>query len=122
MGKSSLGSSPCRHWSPGKILQSCNLTVFSFFTKEDVEEGAESVQATVSSRTSNVSTVNEEDNRSETASSGYASVQGADESVLEEHAPSESMSTVPSVVLDCIALHCLCCELGGVALITSHSA
>ncbi|NXA20945.1 RN128 ligase, partial [Ibidorhyncha struthersii] len=58
--------------------------------EEDVEEGAESVQATVSSRTSNVSTVNEEDNRSETASSGYASVQGADESVLEEHAPSEN--------------------------------
>ncbi|KAF1482305.1 hypothetical protein FQV18_0013483, partial [Eudyptula minor novaehollandiae] len=56
----------------------------------DVEEGAESVQATVSSGTSNVSTVNEEDNRSETASSGYASVQGADESVLEEHAPSEN--------------------------------
>ncbi|NXV37286.1 RN128 ligase, partial [Rissa tridactyla] len=58
--------------------------------EEDVEEGAESVQATVSSRTSNVSTVNEEDNHSETASSGYASVQGADESVLEEHAPSEN--------------------------------
>ncbi|NXE75663.1 RN128 ligase, partial [Cochlearius cochlearius] len=56
----------------------------------DLEEGAESVQATVSSRTSNVSTVNEEDNHSETASSGYASVQGADESVLEEHAPSEN--------------------------------
>ncbi|XP_009887569.1 PREDICTED: E3 ubiquitin-protein ligase RNF128 [Charadrius vociferus] len=61
--------------------------------EEDVEEGAESVQATVSSRTSNVSTVNEEDNRSETASSGYASVQGADESVLEEHAPSENDNT-----------------------------
>ncbi|NWX13764.1 RN128 ligase, partial [Aegotheles bennettii] len=56
----------------------------------DVEEGAESVQATVSSGTSNVSAVHEEDNRSETASSGYASVQGADESVLEEHAPSEN--------------------------------
>ncbi|KAM6056989.1 E3 ubiquitin-protein ligase RNF128 isoform 2-T2 [Theristicus caerulescens] len=56
----------------------------------DVEEGAGSVQATVSSGTSNVSTVNDEDNRSETASSGYASVQGADESVLEEHAPSEN--------------------------------
>ncbi|KFR05211.1 E3 ubiquitin-protein ligase RNF128, partial [Nipponia nippon] len=56
----------------------------------DVEEGAESVQATVSSGTSNVSTVNDEDNHSETASSGYASVQGADESVLEEHAPSEN--------------------------------
>ncbi|NXJ41447.1 RN128 ligase, partial [Ciconia maguari] len=56
----------------------------------DVEEGAESVRATVSSGTSNVSTVNEEDNHSETASSGYASVQGADESILEEHAPSEN--------------------------------
>ncbi|NWH48096.1 RN128 ligase, partial [Fregata magnificens] len=53
-------------------------------------EGAESVQATVSSGTSDISTVNEEDNHSETASSGYASVQGADESVLEEHAPSEN--------------------------------
>ncbi|NWS51929.1 RN128 ligase, partial [Chunga burmeisteri] len=52
--------------------------------------GAESVQATVSSRTSNASVINEEDNHSETASSGYASVQGADESVLEEHAPSEN--------------------------------
>ncbi|PKU40311.1 hypothetical protein llap_9383 [Limosa lapponica baueri] len=58
--------------------------------EEDVEEGTESVQATVSSRTSNISTANEEDNHSETASSGYASVQGADESVLEEHAPSEN--------------------------------
>ncbi|NXL41958.1 RN128 ligase, partial [Podilymbus podiceps] len=56
----------------------------------DVEEGGESVQATVSSGRSNASTVNEEDNHSETASSGYASVQGADESVLEEHAPSEN--------------------------------
>ncbi|XP_069723833.1 E3 ubiquitin-protein ligase RNF128 isoform X2 [Phaenicophaeus curvirostris] len=56
----------------------------------DVEEGAESVQATVSSGRPSASTVNEEDNHSETASSGYASVQGADESVLEEHAPSES--------------------------------
>ncbi|NXS60104.1 RN128 ligase, partial [Brachypteracias leptosomus] len=56
----------------------------------DVEEGSESVQATVSSGTSNVSVANEEDNRSETASSGYASVQGADESIVEEHAPSEN--------------------------------
>ncbi|NWH25387.1 E3 ubiquitin-protein ligase RNF128 isoform X2 [Grus americana] len=56
----------------------------------DAEEGVESVQAAVSSGTSNVSTANEEDSRSETASSGYASVQGADESVLEEHAPSEN--------------------------------
>ncbi|XP_075619598.1 E3 ubiquitin-protein ligase RNF128 [Balearica regulorum gibbericeps] len=56
----------------------------------DAEEGAESVQAAVSGGTSNVSTANEEDSHSETASSGYASVQGADESVLEEHAPSEN--------------------------------
>ncbi|NXI90932.1 RN128 ligase, partial [Psophia crepitans] len=56
----------------------------------DVEEGAESGQATVSSGTSNISTTNEEDSHSETASSGYASVQGADESVLEEHAPPEN--------------------------------
>ncbi|KAM6323099.1 E3 ubiquitin-protein ligase RNF128 [Podargus strigoides] len=56
----------------------------------DVEEGAESVQGTASNGTSNVSTAHEEDGRSETASSGYASVQGADESVLEEHAPSEN--------------------------------
>ncbi|XP_064374299.1 E3 ubiquitin-protein ligase RNF128 isoform X1 [Dromaius novaehollandiae] len=56
----------------------------------DIEDGAESVQATVSSEASNVTSVNEEDSSSETASSGYASVQGADESVLEEHAPSEN--------------------------------
>ncbi|XP_062440529.1 E3 ubiquitin-protein ligase RNF128 isoform X2 [Rhea pennata] len=56
----------------------------------DIEDGAESVQATVSNETSNVTSVNEEDSNSETASSGYASVQGADESVLEEHAPSEN--------------------------------
>ncbi|NXP83065.1 RN128 ligase, partial [Ramphastos sulfuratus] len=49
----------------------------------DVEEGAESVQATVSSGTSNASAVNEGDSHSETASSGYASV-------LEEHVPSEN--------------------------------
>lgn len=70
----------------------------------DVEDGTESVQATVSSGTSNVTSINEEDSRSETASSGYASVQGADESVLEEHAPSESKYIASSVLLDCIAL------------------
>ncbi|NXI65838.1 RN128 ligase, partial [Anseranas semipalmata] len=59
----------------------------------DVEDGATSVQATVSSETSNVTSVNEEDSRSETASSGYASVQGADESVPEEHVPSENDNT-----------------------------
>ncbi|NXE48263.1 RN128 ligase, partial [Casuarius casuarius] len=56
----------------------------------DIEDGAESVQATASSEASNITSVNEEDSSSETASSGYASVQGADESVLEEHAPSEN--------------------------------
>ncbi|XP_025916839.1 E3 ubiquitin-protein ligase RNF128 [Apteryx rowi] len=59
----------------------------------DIEDGAESVQATVSSEASNVTSVNEEDSSSETASSGYASVQGADESVLEEQAPSENDNT-----------------------------
>ncbi|XP_009953680.1 PREDICTED: E3 ubiquitin-protein ligase RNF128, partial [Leptosomus discolor] len=48
---------------------------------------AESVQATVSSGTANVSIVNEEDNHSETASSGYASVQAADEPVPKEPTP-----------------------------------
>ncbi|NXC50312.1 RN128 ligase, partial [Penelope pileata] len=59
----------------------------------ETEDGAESVQASVSSGTSNVTSINEVDSRSETASSGYASVQGADESVLEEHAPSENDNT-----------------------------
>ncbi|KAM6253754.1 E3 ubiquitin-protein ligase RNF128 [Porphyrio hochstetteri] len=53
----------------------------------DVEEGNRAVQAAVSSGTSDVSTINE-DSHSETASSGYASVQGPD--VLEEHAPPEN--------------------------------
>ncbi|NXJ90834.1 RN128 ligase, partial [Corythaixoides concolor] len=68
----------------------CKCDILKVLGVEVDEERAESVQATVSSATSNVSTVNEEDNHSETASSGYASVQGADESVLEEHAPSEN--------------------------------
>ncbi|XP_052529098.1 E3 ubiquitin-protein ligase RNF128 isoform X2 [Tympanuchus pallidicinctus] len=59
----------------------------------DAEDGAESVQATVSSGTSNVTSINEVDSHSETASSGYASVQGADESVLEEQAASENDNT-----------------------------
>ncbi|XP_074963173.1 E3 ubiquitin-protein ligase RNF128 isoform X2 [Phalacrocorax aristotelis] len=67
----------------------CNILKALGF-EVDTEEGVESVQAAVSSGTPNVSTVNEEDNRSETASSGYASVQGGDESVLEEHAQSEN--------------------------------
>lgn len=62
------------------------------------------MQVTVSSEGSNVSSANEEDNRSETASSGYASVQGADGSVLEEHAPSESVSTVSLARFHCTLL------------------
>ncbi|POI32298.1 hypothetical protein CIB84_003950, partial [Bambusicola thoracicus] len=61
--------------------------------KVDAEHGAESVQAAVSSGTSNVTSINEVDSHSETASSGYASAQGADESVLEEHAPSGNDNT-----------------------------
>ncbi|XP_068268107.1 E3 ubiquitin-protein ligase RNF128 isoform X1 [Nyctibius grandis] len=70
----------------------CKCDIFKVLgiKKVDVEEGAESVQVTVSSGTSNVSVANEEDNRSGTASSGYASVQEANESVLKEHAPSEN--------------------------------
>ncbi|NXQ86608.1 RN128 ligase, partial [Nyctibius grandis] len=69
----------------------CKCDIFKVLgIKVDVEEGAESVQVTVSSGTSNVSVANEEDNRSGTASSGYASVQEANESVLKEHAPSEN--------------------------------
>ncbi|KAM9180435.1 E3 ubiquitin-protein ligase RNF128 isoform 2-T2 [Dugong dugon] len=51
----------------------------------DVEDGSVSLQAPVSNETSNSASPHEEDNRSETASSGYASVQGADEPPLEEH-------------------------------------
>nr|XP_003229265.1 PREDICTED: E3 ubiquitin-protein ligase RNF128 [Anolis carolinensis] len=53
----------------------------------DIEDGAESIQPT---EPSNIPSVPEEDNHSETASSGYASVQGADEPVPEEPAHSES--------------------------------
>ncbi|XP_010612363.1 E3 ubiquitin-protein ligase RNF128 isoform X2 [Fukomys damarensis] len=51
----------------------------------DVEDGSVSLQVPVSSDASNSASAHEEDNRSETASSGYASVQGADEPPLEEH-------------------------------------
>ncbi|EPY73731.1 hypothetical protein CB1_002582005 [Camelus ferus] len=54
----------------------------------DVEDGSVSLQVPVSSETSNSASPHEEDNRSETASSGYASVQGADEPPLEEHVQS----------------------------------
>ncbi|XP_045393857.1 E3 ubiquitin-protein ligase RNF128 isoform X2 [Lemur catta] len=54
----------------------------------DVEDGSMSLQVPVSNETSNSASSHEEDNRSETASSGYASVQGADEPPLEEHVQS----------------------------------
>ncbi|XP_007950597.1 E3 ubiquitin-protein ligase RNF128 [Orycteropus afer afer] len=54
----------------------------------DVEDGSVSLQAPISNETSNSASPHEEDNRSETASSGYASVQGADEPPLEEHVQS----------------------------------
>ncbi|XP_057281222.1 E3 ubiquitin-protein ligase RNF128 isoform X2 [Pezoporus wallicus] len=68
----------------------CKCDILKVLGVEETVEEVESVQVTVSSEGSNVSSANEEDNRSETASSGYASVQGADGSVLEEHAPSEN--------------------------------
>ncbi|KAI4544910.1 hypothetical protein MJG53_021251 [Ovis ammon polii x Ovis aries] len=54
----------------------------------DVEDGSVSLQVPVSNETSSNASPHEEDNHSETASSGYASVQGADEPPLEEHAHS----------------------------------
>ncbi|XP_058568818.1 E3 ubiquitin-protein ligase RNF128 isoform X2 [Neofelis nebulosa] len=54
----------------------------------DVEDGSVSLQVPVSNEISNSASPHEEDNRSETASSGYASVQGADEPPLEEHVQS----------------------------------
>ncbi|NP_001241690.1 E3 ubiquitin-protein ligase RNF128 isoform 2 [Mus musculus] len=54
----------------------------------DVEDGSVSLQVPVSNEASNTASPHEEDSRSETASSGYASVQGADEPPLEEHAQS----------------------------------
>ncbi|XP_033920159.1 E3 ubiquitin-protein ligase RNF128 [Melopsittacus undulatus] len=68
----------------------CKCDILKVLGVEEAVEEVESVQVIVSSEGSNVSSANEEDNRSETASSGYASVQGADGSVLEEHAPSEN--------------------------------
>ncbi|NWW40114.1 RN128 ligase, partial [Panurus biarmicus] len=62
----------------------------------DVEPQSEPVQAPGSSGQrplSTVTIVNEEDNLSETASSGYDSVQGPDESAQEAHAPSEGDNT-----------------------------
>ncbi|KAB0341118.1 hypothetical protein FD754_018044 [Muntiacus muntjak] len=54
----------------------------------DVEDGSVSLQVPISNETSSSASPHEDDNRSETASSGYASVQGADEPPLEEHAHS----------------------------------
>ncbi|XP_077778567.1 E3 ubiquitin-protein ligase RNF128 [Podarcis muralis] len=56
----------------------------------DEEERAESLPATVSNEPSNMPSHTDEENPSETGSSGYASVQGNDEPVQEEVAPSES--------------------------------
>ncbi|XP_070812759.1 E3 ubiquitin-protein ligase RNF128-like [Pituophis catenifer annectens] len=57
----------------------------------DIEEQGEATQApTASSEASNVPSANEEDNHSETASSGYASVQGTDEPAPEERVTPES--------------------------------
>ncbi|XP_030431915.1 E3 ubiquitin-protein ligase RNF128 isoform X1 [Gopherus evgoodei] len=68
----------------------CKLDILKALGIEvDIEDGAESFQTTVSNEASNRASLNEEDNRSETASSGYASVQGTDEPTLEEHASSE---------------------------------
>ncbi|XP_002193228.4 E3 ubiquitin-protein ligase RNF128 isoform X2 [Taeniopygia guttata] len=64
----------------------------------DVEPQSEPVQAPGSSGQrplSSVTVVNEEDNPSETASSGYVSVQGPDESAQETKAPSENDDTHP---------------------------
>ncbi|NXO71258.1 RN128 ligase, partial [Phainopepla nitens] len=62
----------------------------------DVEPRTEPMQAPGSSGQrplSTVTIVNEEDNLSETASSGYDSVQGPDESAQEAQAPSENDNT-----------------------------
>ncbi|NXM37883.1 RN128 ligase, partial [Gymnorhina tibicen] len=64
----------------------------------DVEPRSEPVQAPSSTGQrplSTVTIVNEEDNLSETASSGYDSVQGPEESAQEAHAPSENDNTHP---------------------------
>ncbi|NXW75644.1 RN128 ligase, partial [Hirundo rustica] len=64
----------------------------------DVEPRSEPVQAPGSSGQrplSAVTIVNEEDNLSETASSGYDSVQGPDESAQEAHAPPENDNVHP---------------------------
>ncbi|XP_062997871.1 E3 ubiquitin-protein ligase RNF128 [Elgaria multicarinata webbii] len=56
----------------------------------DIEDQGESFQVPVSSEAPNTTSANEEDNHSETASSGYASVQGTEEPPGEEPAPSEN--------------------------------
>lgn len=62
-----------------------------YATQVDVEDQGESAQTpSAPSEASNIPSVNEEDNHSETASSGYASVQGTDEPAPEEHVTPES--------------------------------
>ncbi|KAK9393587.1 putative E3 ubiquitin-protein ligase [Crotalus adamanteus] len=57
----------------------------------DVEDQGEPAQTpSAPSEASNIPSVNEEDNHSETASSGYASVQGAEEPAPEERVTPES--------------------------------
>lgn len=67
-----------------------SLNLFQYFPKVDIEDGSVSLQVPVSNETSSSASPHEEDNHSETASSGYASVQGADEPPLEEHVQSAS--------------------------------
>lgn len=71
-------------------MHSKSLNLFERFPQVDVEDGSMSLQVPVSNDASNTASPHEEDNRSETASSGYASVQGADEPPLEEHVQSAS--------------------------------
>uniref|UniRef100_A0A8C5KRM3 Ring finger protein 128 n=1 Tax=Jaculus jaculus TaxID=51337 RepID=A0A8C5KRM3_JACJA len=75
----------CKHITAKPPL---HLNLFKCFLKVDVEDGSVSLQVPVSNDTSNSASPHEEDNHSETASSGYASVQGADEPPLEEHVQS----------------------------------
>lgn len=73
-----------------KSVFSESFNLFKCFPKVDVEDGSVSLQVPGSNETSNSASPHEEDNHSETASSGYASVQGAEEPPLEEHVQSAS--------------------------------
>lgn len=81
-----------------KSMYSEYFNLFKCFPKVDLEDGSVSLQVPVSNETSNSVSPHEEDNRSETASSGYASVQGADEPPLEEHVQSASKHHAESQV------------------------